>query len=50
MSNLCTEILQVQETSIITDQDQPNDYGLDVSCNLGSIDIHAKVKSMISAH
>jgi len=41
MSNLCTEILQVQETSIITDQDQPNDYGLDVSCNLGSIDIHA---------
>lgn len=44
MSNLCTEILQVQETSIITDQDQPNDYGLDVSCNLGSIDIHAASK------
>lgn len=41
MSNLCTEILQVQETSIITDQDQPNEYGIDVSCNLGSIDIHA---------
>ncbi len=40
MSNLCTEILQVQETSIITDQDEPNEYGLDVSCNLGSIDIH----------
>ncbi|MCR8851841.1 class 1b ribonucleoside-diphosphate reductase subunit alpha [Lysinibacillus fusiformis] len=44
MSNLCTEILQVQETSIITDQDQPNEYGLDVSCNLGSIDIHAASK------
>ncbi|OCX63911.1 ribonucleotide-diphosphate reductase subunit alpha [Lysinibacillus sp. AR18-8] len=44
MSNLCTEILQVQETSIITDQDQPNDYGLDVSCNLGSIDIHVASK------
>ena len=44
MSNLCTEILQVQETSIITDQDQPNDYGLDVLCNLGSIDIHAASK------
>jgi len=44
MSNLCTEILQVQETIIITDQDQPNDYGLDVSCNLGSIDIHAASK------
>ncbi|MEB7452539.1 class 1b ribonucleoside-diphosphate reductase subunit alpha [Lysinibacillus sp. fkY74-1] len=44
MSNLCTEILQVQETSVITDQDQPNEYGLDVSCNLGSIDIHAASK------
>ena len=44
MSNLCTEILQVQETSIITDQDVPNEYGLDVSCNLGSIDIHAASK------
>ena len=45
MSNLCTEILQFQETSIITDQDQPNEYGLDVSCNLGSIDIHNATKS-----
>ena len=45
MSNLCTEILQVQETSIITDQDKPNEYGLDVSCNLGSIDIHKASKS-----
>ncbi|MEK4426473.1 class 1b ribonucleoside-diphosphate reductase subunit alpha [Solibacillus sp. FSL K6-1523] len=44
MSNLCTEILQVQQTSLITDQDQPNEYGLDVSCNLGSIDIHAATK------
>lgn len=40
MSNLCTEILQVQETSVITDQDKPNEYGMDVSCNLGSLDIH----------
>lgn len=45
MSNLCTEILQVQETSMITDQDQENAYGLDVSCNLGSIDIHAASKA-----
>jgi ribonucleoside-diphosphate reductase alpha chain len=44
MSNLCTEILQVQQTSVITDQDKPNQYGLDVSCNLGSIDIHAASK------
>ncbi|MEK9199991.1 class 1b ribonucleoside-diphosphate reductase subunit alpha [Ureibacillus sp. 179-F W5.1 NHS] len=45
MSNLCTEILQVQETSVITDQGEPNEYGLDVSCNLGSIDIHAASKT-----
>lgn len=44
MSNLCTEILQVQETSVITDQDQPNEYGMDVSCNLGSLDIHKATK------
>ena len=28
------------ETTIVTDKDQPNVTGLDVSCNLGSIDIH----------
>lgn len=44
MSNLCTEILQYQQTSVITDQDKPNEYGLDVSCNLGSIDIHEATK------
>jgi len=40
MSNLCTEILQVQTTSVIRDHGDENDYGMDVSCNLGSIDIH----------
>lgn len=45
MSNLCTEILQVQTTSIINNQDTPNEYGLDVSCNLGSLDIHKATKS-----
>jgi ribonucleoside-diphosphate reductase alpha chain len=40
MSNLCTEILQYQETTIIHDHGLENDYGLDVSCNLGSLDIH----------
>ena len=44
MSNLCTEILQVQETSIIHDHGTDNSYGLDVSCNLGSIDIHKATK------
>lgn len=39
MSNLCTEILQLQETSIINDEGIDNEYGLDVSCNLGSIDV-----------
>lgn len=43
--NVTTEILQVQTTSIITDQDTPNEYGLDVSCNLGSLDIHKATKS-----
>ncbi|MCI3921138.1 class 1b ribonucleoside-diphosphate reductase subunit alpha [Paenibacillus sp. TRM 82003] len=40
MSNLCTEILQVQETSVIHDHGTENEYGMDVSCNLGSLDIH----------
>lgn len=40
MSNLCTEILQAQRTSVIRDQGQEHEYGLDVSCNLGSIDIY----------
>lgn len=44
MSNLCSEILQYQQTSVITDQNEPNEYGLDVSCNLGSIDIHEATK------
>jgi len=44
MSNLCTEILQVQETSIIHDYGTDHEYGMDVSCNLGSIDIHNATK------
>lgn len=40
MSNLCTEILQYQLTSTIHDHGTENEYGLDVSCNLGSLDIH----------
>ncbi|MFB9274408.1 class 1b ribonucleoside-diphosphate reductase subunit alpha [Cohnella cellulosilytica] len=44
MSNLCTEILQVQETSVIHDHGTEHEYGMDVSCNLGSIDIHNATK------
>jgi ribonucleoside-diphosphate reductase, alpha subunit len=45
MSNLCTEILQVQETSVIHDYGTEHEYGMDVSCNLGSIDIHNATKA-----
>ena len=39
MSNLCTEIFQLQETSTITDYDEPNIIRRDISCNLGSLNI-----------
>ncbi len=39
MSNLCTEIFQIQTTSIIHDYGQPDEIGYDVSCNLGSLNI-----------
>lgn len=39
MSNLCTEIFQMQETSIIHDYDAPDDIRRDISCNLGSLNI-----------
>ncbi len=39
MSNLCTEIFQIQSTSIIGDDNQPEQVGYDVSCNLGSLNI-----------
>lgn len=44
MSNLCTEILQVQSTTVVGDYDEDDEVGFDVSCNLGSIDIHNAVK------
>lgn len=36
--------MQVQETSIINDYDEVDIIGIDVSCNLGSLDIHNAVK------
>ncbi|MCO7127293.1 class 1b ribonucleoside-diphosphate reductase subunit alpha [Sporolactobacillus shoreicorticis] len=39
MSNLCTEIFQLQETSTINDYDVPDDIRRDVSCILGSLNI-----------
>ena len=39
MSNLCTEIFQVQEDSIIADDQSYSIMGVDVSCNLGSTNV-----------
>jgi len=39
MSNLCTEIFQLQETSEITDYGHEDVIRRDISCNLGSLNI-----------
>lgn len=39
MSNLCTEIFQLQETSVINDYGVQDEIKRDVSCNLGSLNI-----------
>ena len=39
MSNLCTEIFQLQETSVINDYGTEDDIKRDISCNLGSLNI-----------
>ncbi|GIW32772.1 class 1b ribonucleoside-diphosphate reductase subunit alpha [Meiothermus sp.] len=39
MSNLCTEIFQLQTTSVIGDYGQDDQIGYDISCNLGSLNI-----------
>ena len=39
MSNLCTEIFQLQETSIINDYGTEDEIKRDISCNLGSLNI-----------
>ncbi|MEB5480733.1 class 1b ribonucleoside-diphosphate reductase subunit alpha [Shouchella clausii] len=38
-SNLCSEILQASEVSTYTDYGEEDKIGLDISCNLGSINI-----------
>ncbi|MED2979502.1 class 1b ribonucleoside-diphosphate reductase subunit alpha [Bacillus swezeyi] len=38
-SNLCSEILQVSQVSEYTDYGEPDAIGLDISCNLGSLNI-----------
>lgn len=39
MSNLCTEIMQLQETTVIRDYGVGDDIKRDISCNLGSLNI-----------
>ncbi|MGM0237551.1 class 1b ribonucleoside-diphosphate reductase subunit alpha [Enterococcus sp. AZ103] len=58
MSNLCSEILQVQTPSAINDRQEYETLGTDISCNLGSTnivnlmespDFGKSVKSMVRA-
>ncbi|UDM72707.1 class 1b ribonucleoside-diphosphate reductase subunit alpha [Vagococcus fluvialis] len=39
MSNLCSEILQVQRPSVLNDDQTYEEMGTDISCNLGSLNI-----------
>lgn len=45
MSNLCSEILQIQEPSLINDDQTYEVLGTDISCNLGSTNIVNLMKS-----
>lgn len=38
-SNLCSEILQASQVSEYTDYGEPDEIGLDISCNLGSLNV-----------
>ncbi|QHZ45877.1 class 1b ribonucleoside-diphosphate reductase subunit alpha [Bacillus sp. NSP9.1] len=38
-SNLCSEVLQASQVSEYTDYGEPDTIGLDISCNLGSLNI-----------
>ncbi|WP_407390319.1 class 1b ribonucleoside-diphosphate reductase subunit alpha [Carnobacterium jeotgali] len=45
MSNLCSEILQIQEPSLINNDQTYEHLGTDISCNLGSTNIVNLMKS-----
>lgn len=45
MSNLCSEILQVQEPSVINADQSYAQLGKDISCNLGSLNIAKAIDS-----
>ncbi len=45
MSNLCVEILQISTPSTIESHKGTNDFGHDISCNLGSLNIASVMNS-----
>ncbi|WP_020007034.1 class 1b ribonucleoside-diphosphate reductase subunit alpha [Salinicoccus albus] len=45
ISNLCTEIFQLQETSTINDYGTDDEIRRDISCNLGSLNINNVMES-----
>lgn len=45
MSNLCSEILQPQVPSIIGDNQNYDELGKDISCNLGSLNVRKALQS-----
>lgn len=45
MSNLCSEILQVQEPSVINPDQSYKVLGKDISCNLGSLNVAKAIES-----
>ena len=53
-SNLCTEIIQLSETSVINDFGEEHEINRDISCNLGSLNIvnvmeNKKIESAVAA-
>ncbi|WP_269146048.1 MULTISPECIES: class 1b ribonucleoside-diphosphate reductase subunit alpha [Bacillus] len=44
-SNLCSEVLQASKVSEYTDYGEPDAIGLDISCNLGSLNIANVMKN-----
>lgn len=44
-SNLCSEVLQASQVSEYTDYDEPDEIGLDISCNLGSLNVANVMKN-----
>ncbi|MCY8472414.1 class 1b ribonucleoside-diphosphate reductase subunit alpha [Bacillus halotolerans] len=44
-SNLCSEVLQASQVSEYTDYGEPDEIGLDISCNLGSLNVANVMKN-----